>query len=102
MGCPVVAYPAAGVEEVITHRESGELPRRNDWISLKESIQHVLQDFEYRQSLIENGRRNIASRFLLSRQAELVMAVFESMPDRSDTKRSRLLRFVAAAVHDFR
>ncbi len=78
-GCPVVAYPAAGVRDIISDRVSGMLAVRNDFHSLARSIGSILTDSELRKCVIANGAASVKARFSLEGQAREVTAVLDSI-----------------------
>lgn len=69
-GCPVIAYPAAGVRNSVIDGASGLLAKANDWTSLSEKIALGLSDETLRESLSQQGRRVVESKFDLTLQAE--------------------------------
>jgi glycosyltransferase involved in cell wall biosynthesis len=90
-GCPVVAYPAAGVRDAIVDGESGVIAEMNDWTSLATSISSVLVDDGFRNRLVENARKSIDSKYSLLHQAEQFASVMESVVATRAGGRSRSL-----------
>ncbi len=88
-GCPVVAYPAAGVKDIISDRVSGMLAVMNDFRSLARSIESILTDCELREFLIGNGAASVKARFTLEGQAREVTAVLDSITAPGSSKRDR-------------
>lgn len=88
-GCPVVAYPAAGVRDVISDRVSGMLAAMNDFRSLAHSIELILTDLELREYLVGNGADSVKERFTLAGQAREVTAVLDSITGPGLCRRER-------------
>ncbi len=88
-GCPVVAYPAAGVRDIISHRVSGMLATMNDVRSLARSIESILTDRDLRKLVIGNGAASVKARFTLEGQAREVTAVLDSITAPWSGKRDR-------------
>jgi hypothetical protein len=88
-GCPVVAYPAAGVRDIISHRTSGMVAAMNDIGSLALSIESILTDVELRARLTRNAAVSVKKRFALEGQARAVAAVLDSITEPEPPKRRR-------------
>ena len=78
-GCPVVAYPAGGVRDVIIGNETGVFADMNDERSLTAAIMRVLSDSRSRDALIASALAEVRLRFSLQRQASGVAAVLDSV-----------------------
>jgi glycosyltransferase involved in cell wall biosynthesis len=69
-GLPVVAYPTAGIPEVIFHEHSGLLAAPGDVQDLTRQIARILQDSALRERLATEGRRSVLQRSTLAGQAD--------------------------------
>jgi glycosyltransferase involved in cell wall biosynthesis len=69
-GLPVVASRVGGIPEQITHLENGVLLPPGDERGLAEWIVRLHADPELRSRLGEAGRRRVAERFTVARQAQ--------------------------------
>jgi len=78
VGCPVVAYPAAGVRDSVTHAHTGMIATMSDWASLREAIATVLSDRSLRESITTNARSLIEDRFTLRYQSDQVIALLRA------------------------
>jgi glycosyltransferase involved in cell wall biosynthesis len=68
-GCPVVAYPAAGVTEVIQDGVSGLVAPMADWSGLGRLLGRVVASPEVREGLRHAGRARVEGHFSLVGQA---------------------------------
>ena len=71
-GCPVVAYPAAGVRDLISDGVTGLVADMNDWRSLAGKISQVLSDSELRTRMSVSARDDVVERFTLLQQSEAI------------------------------
>lgn len=82
-GTPVVAYPTAGVPEIIDHGETGLLPRQGDTSDLSACLARVLADDGLQARLASNARLQVEQHFSLEgqadRQAELLNGLLHSV-----------------------
>jgi len=78
-GVPVVAYPTAGIPEVVTHGETGLLAQPGDHRDLAAQLARLLSDAVLRERLGAAGRARVLAEGTLAlqadRQAELLRAV---------------------------
>jgi glycosyltransferase involved in cell wall biosynthesis len=65
IGVPVVTTRLKGIEELVTHEETGLLTNPGDIEGLAKSLQRLLTDPELRQRLADQARRLIEERFNL-------------------------------------
>jgi glycosyltransferase involved in cell wall biosynthesis len=70
-GLPVVAYPTAGIPEVITHEETGLLATPGSVEDLSRQLVRVLRDAPLRQKLALRGRERVLRESTLSGQADM-------------------------------
>lgn len=69
-GTPVVAYPTAGIPEVITDADTGLLARADDPQDLARRIAELLSDADLRARLARRGRERVLAESTLERQAQ--------------------------------
>ena len=81
-GTPVVAYPTAGIPEVITDGETGLLARADDPQDLARRIAELLRDAELRERLARQGRARVLAESTLKGQAEQQAALLEKLVTR--------------------
>jgi colanic acid/amylovoran biosynthesis glycosyltransferase len=65
VGVPVVTTRLEGIEELVTHEETGLLTNSGDIEALAKSLQQLLTDAELRRRLANQARRLIEERFNL-------------------------------------
>jgi glycosyltransferase involved in cell wall biosynthesis len=78
-GLPVVAYPTAGIPEVIFHEHSGLLAAPGDVEDLTRQIARILQDSALRERLARQGRRSVLEQSTLAGQADQQAALLRSL-----------------------
>jgi glycosyltransferase involved in cell wall biosynthesis len=78
-GTPVVAYPTAGIPEVVTDGETGLLARPGDPAHLAERIALLLRDGELRERLSAQGRARVLAESTLQGQADRQAALLEDL-----------------------
>ena len=86
-GTPVVAYPTAGIPEVVTDGETGLLARADDPQDLARRITELLRDAELRERLSTQGRARVLAESTLQGQAEQQAALLESLVARRTRRR---------------
>jgi glycosyltransferase involved in cell wall biosynthesis len=69
-GLPVVAWPAAGIPEIIDDGVNGFVARDGDVEDLRAKIANLLRDTELRKSISEAARNNVLAHHTLTQQAE--------------------------------
>lgn len=69
VGVPVVAYDIPGVNQLITHGETGMLAPYGDKVALERCCREVLEDQALSSSLINKGRRMIGEHYSAARMA---------------------------------
>jgi glycosyltransferase involved in cell wall biosynthesis len=78
-GLPVVAWPAAGIPEIITDGENGFIAEEGSVEDLAEKLRLVLTDVDLRERISVAGRKNVVEHHSLSlqadQQAELLIAI---------------------------
>ena len=79
MEIPVSAYDIAGVDQLITHKESGLLAPLHDKAQLLADWETILDDPEYAQTLATNAKDYVEQNFSAKRMAEEYMSLFESL-----------------------
>ena len=67
-GCPVVAYSAAGVSEVLDHSVTGLVVPMGDWQGLAMALINIFRDPQLSTSLSQNGRIAAVKHFSLTNQ----------------------------------
>jgi glycosyltransferase involved in cell wall biosynthesis len=78
-GTPVVAYPSGGIRELIRNGSTGLLTRSATPESLAHDITRLLSEPSLRRRLLEEGRREWATRFRLERFQREVCDFMESV-----------------------
>jgi len=78
-GCPVVAYPAAGVRNSVIANVSGLLAAPNDWKSLRDQIAIVLADQKLGEELASHALEMVRAHFNLTTQAAAVADIFDGL-----------------------
>ncbi len=73
---PVVVSDTGGLPEVVRHSETGVVTYVNDAGSIAWGILRVLQDPEYRKTLVENAARELTDRFAWPRLARQTQDIF--------------------------
>jgi glycosyltransferase involved in cell wall biosynthesis len=78
-GTPVVAYPTAGIPEVVADGETGLLARPDDPQDLARRLAELLRDAELRERLARQGRARVLAESTLKGQAEQQAALLERL-----------------------
>jgi glycosyltransferase involved in cell wall biosynthesis len=78
-GTPVVAYPAAGIPEVIRNGQTGLLARQDDFMQLSACIGRLLADPDLRARLARAAREQVVASFTLERQADRQAQLLEEV-----------------------
>ncbi len=81
-GTPVVAYPAAGVPEVVVHGETGLLAEAGNVPDLTRQLARALGDPPLRRRLGRNGRERVLAESTLADQADRQVEVLRSLVNR--------------------
>ncbi|MDX6715104.1 MAG: D-inositol-3-phosphate glycosyltransferase [Baekduia sp.] len=85
-GTPVVAYPTAGIPEIVTDGQTGLLARPDDPAHLAERLAELLRDDALSAKLSEQGRRRVLAESTLqlqaARQADLLADLVARKPRR--------------------
>lgn len=79
VGVPVVAYDIPGVDQLITHGETGLLAPHGDKLALERCCQQVLEDQNLAKTLITNGRRLIEEKYSAARMAREYENLFNEL-----------------------
>jgi len=74
-GTPVVAYPTAGIPEIVTDGETGLLARPDDPQDLARRLTELLRDGDLRARLSEGGRERVLRESTLRGQADQQVAL---------------------------
>ena len=77
-GRPVVAFPTAGIPEVVLDEESGLLVPRGDVDALASALVRVLGDATLRGRLSEGARRH-AQRFTIEHHVETLIGIYREL-----------------------
>ena len=86
VGVPVVTTRLEGIEELVTHQETGLLTHPGDIVGLAKSLQRLLADAELRRRLAVQARQLIEERFNLQTNfARLRQLLSEMIEDRAGT-----------------
>ena len=75
-GTPVVAFRASGVQETITHQESGYLAKPFEVESLLEGIEYCLKN---RKEMSKNALRNVEDRFTIELMVERYTRLYHEL-----------------------
>jgi glycosyltransferase involved in cell wall biosynthesis len=78
-GCPVVAYSADGLKDVIADGRTGVFAELNNWHALAYAMSAVLLNPSYRDKLVENALGEVRSKFSLEAQGDAVVALLDSV-----------------------
>lgn len=81
MGVPVSAYDIAGVDQLLTHNESGMLAPLNNKEVLKQHWLELLYDEEKAKDIVSNARQFVYDHFAASRMAREYQEVFTELVD---------------------
>ena len=76
MEIPVSAYDIAGIDQLITHKESGLLAPLNDSEQLMQDWQTMLDESEYARELASNAREFVQEHFSAQRMADEYYELF--------------------------
>ncbi len=79
MGVPVAAYDIAGVDQLVTHDQTGMLATLNDKETLKQHWLELLYNEEKAQDIVSNARQFVYDHFAASRMAREYEEVFEDL-----------------------
>jgi glycosyltransferase involved in cell wall biosynthesis len=88
-GTPVVAYPTAGIPEVVTDGVTGLLARPDDPDHLAQRIAALLHDPALRATLSEQGRARVLRESTLEGQADQQVSLLEQLIARKRSRRRR-------------
>jgi glycosyltransferase involved in cell wall biosynthesis len=86
-GTPVVAYPTAGIPEVVTDGETGLLARADDPLDLARRITELLRDGDLRERLATQGRARVLAESTLKGQAAQQAELLENLVARKPRRR---------------
>ena len=81
VGVPVVAYDIPGVDQLITHGETGMLAPYGDKVALERCCREVLENQELAGKLVNNGRRLIDEHYSAARMAREYENLFGELVD---------------------
>ena len=79
VGVPVVAYDIPGVDQLVTHGETGMLAPHGDKAALERCCQEVLEDRDLAETLIANGRRLVEEKYSAARMASEYESLFNEL-----------------------
>jgi glycosyltransferase involved in cell wall biosynthesis len=86
-GLPVVAYPTAGVPEVVTHEQTGLLAAPGDVADLSRQLARLLDDQGLRARLSQGARRQVLQESTLETQADRQAALLRRVLDHNEQAR---------------
>jgi glycosyltransferase involved in cell wall biosynthesis len=86
-GLPVVAYPTAGVPEVVVHEQTGLLALPGDVADLSHQLARLLEDEDLRARLSLSARQQVLQESTLEGQADRQAALLRRVLDRSEQRR---------------
>lgn len=76
-GVPVVATDFAGVEELITHGETGFVVRRGDVFGMADRVESLVRDEEHRRRVGEAGKKLVREGFSVEAMSRRLLNVYE-------------------------
>jgi len=79
MGIPVAAYDIPGIDQLITHEETGLLAALKDKNTLKLYWEKLLCDEQYATPLAENARQYVQTHYSASRMANEYLDLFKQL-----------------------
>lgn len=79
MEIPVSAYDIAGIDQLITHQQSGLLATLHDYQQLESDWQRLLNDDALATSLAKNAKAFVEENFSAKRMADEYLALFEEV-----------------------
>ena len=79
METPVSAYNIAGIDQLVTHKETGLLAKLHDSEQLQKDWETLLDDSSYAAKLGENARLFVEQNFSAKRMADEYLSLFESV-----------------------
>jgi len=79
MGVPVAAYNIAGIDQLITHEQSGLLAKLGDKETLSQYWEKLLFEPEYAAKLTNNAREFVHNNYAGQRMANEYTELFQSM-----------------------
>lgn len=79
MEIPVSAYDIAGIDQLITHKESGLLAPLHDIKQLEQDWETLLDNTDYAKQLAENAHAFVQEHFSAQRMANEYYALFSDM-----------------------
>jgi len=82
MGIPVAAYKIAGIDQLITHEESGLLAKLGDKTTLSKYWKQLLFDSNYAEKLANNARKYVNEHYSGQRMANEYLDLFQSMTNK--------------------
>jgi glycosyltransferase involved in cell wall biosynthesis len=79
MGIPVAAYNISGIDQLITHEESGLLAKLGDKETLSQYWEKLLFNTNYAKQLTDNARTFVNKHYSAQRMANEYIALFTTM-----------------------
>tara|TARA_R110001592_G_C13051053_1_gene740160 strand:+ start:73 stop:1194 length:1122 start_codon:yes stop_codon:yes gene_type:complete len=79
MGVPVAAYNIAGVDQLITHKETGLLADLNDKVALEEHWETLLFNDEVSENIIINAKDFVYKHYSAQRMANEYTDIFQDL-----------------------
>ena len=79
METPVSAYNIAGIDQLVTHKETGLLAKLHDSEQLQKDWETLLDDSNYAAKLGENARLFVEQHFSAKRMADEYLSLFKSV-----------------------
>jgi glycosyltransferase involved in cell wall biosynthesis len=81
MGVPVSAYNIAGVDQLITHNETGLLANLNDKVVLEQHWETLLFNDEFSENIVINAKKFVYKHYSAQRMANEYNEIFNSLMD---------------------
>ncbi|MRH41306.1 glycosyltransferase [Aquibacillus halophilus] len=79
MGTVVLSTFHSDIPEIIDHNKSGILVQEHDYKSLAEEVENCLNDFDFYQKLVENGRKKVEDEFNVKHQGKKLLDIYRSL-----------------------
>ncbi|MBF0458252.1 MAG: glycosyltransferase [Nitrospirae bacterium] len=79
MGLPVVSFKTGGIQEAVSHEETGFLAPERDWEKLADYILIMFNNENLWTQFSYNGQRRVEDKFNLTRQNSLLEGLYDSV-----------------------
>lgn len=84
-GLPIIATDVGGVREAVT-AENGFLVHKEDFVTLKEAIQQLVEDEELRSKMGAKGRELYEKKFTFDNMMDKTLAYYKSIAGKDERK----------------